>query len=435
MKVVQITPGAGGMFCGNCLRDNALVAELRRLGHETLMVPLYLPLRLDEQDQSAGVPVFFGGVNVYLDQKWPWYRRLPGWLRRPLDSARVLRWAAGRAAKTRASEVGDLTLSMLRGEEGNQRRDLDDLVAWLAGQGAPEVLCLSNLLLLGMARSLREGLGTRVVCLLKGEEAFLDAMPEPFRSEAWRTLASRGADVDCFVAPSHFFAEEMARRLELDRSRIRVIPNGINLDGYPAPLLGARSDSAPAAIGFFARLCRDKGLDTLVDAYIELRRRPACPPVRLRVGGSLGPADEPWVETLKERLERAGFGNEVDWHPNLSRSDKIEFLRSLTLFSVPARCGESFGLYLVEAMAAGVPVVQPRVAAFPELLEATGGGVLYEPESATALAAQWEALLRDPARVRALGEAGHRAVFRDHSIQRMAERMLEVFRGEPLRAR
>src|SRR3954468_2697699 len=127
MTIVQITPGAGDMFCGNCFRDNALVAELRAQGHDVTMIPLYLPLTLDEEDQSAGMPVFFGGINVYLEQKFALFRRAPNWLRRCLSSEGMLRWAAGRTAKTRASDVGDLMISMLRGEEGRQARELEEL--------------------------------------------------------------------------------------------------------------------------------------------------------------------------------------------------------------------------------------------------------------------------------------------------------------------
>src|SRR5205085_2487407 len=118
MHIVQITPGAGGMYCGNCFRDNALVQALRSKGHSVVMVPLYLPMTLEEDDQSAGTPIFFGGVNVYLQQKSSMFKHLPRPLRQWLSSPAVLKWASGRAARTRAEDVGELTLSMMRGEEG-----------------------------------------------------------------------------------------------------------------------------------------------------------------------------------------------------------------------------------------------------------------------------------------------------------------------------
>ncbi|HUR44250.1 MAG TPA: hypothetical protein VMZ27_00145, partial [Candidatus Saccharimonadales bacterium] len=142
MRIVQITPGAGGMYCGNCFRDNALVAELRKGGHETLMVPLYLPMTLDEEDQSTGTPIFFGGISVYLEQKSALFRNMPGWVHNVLSSPKLLKWAAGKAAKTKAADVGELTLSMLQGEEGNQARELDEFIAWLKGQPKPDVICL-----------------------------------------------------------------------------------------------------------------------------------------------------------------------------------------------------------------------------------------------------------------------------------------------------
>jgi hypothetical protein len=138
------------MYCGGCFRDNALVATLRRLGHDVLMVPLYLPLNLEDADQSARTPIFFSGINVYLQQKMPLFRKLPRWLNRLLASPLLLRQAGKAAAKTRPADVGDLTLSMLKGEEGNQARELDELVRWLKTQAKPDLVCLSNVLLVGM---------------------------------------------------------------------------------------------------------------------------------------------------------------------------------------------------------------------------------------------------------------------------------------------
>src|ERR1051326_6809429 len=117
MNIIQLTPGAGAMYCGNCFRDNALVAVLRKMGHEVTMVPLYLPLTLDEPDQSTNTPIFFSGINVYLEQKSSFFQHAPEWLHRALAARPLLKWASGYAAKTNASELGELTLSMLRGEE------------------------------------------------------------------------------------------------------------------------------------------------------------------------------------------------------------------------------------------------------------------------------------------------------------------------------
>jgi glycosyltransferase involved in cell wall biosynthesis len=422
MNIVQITPGAGGMYCGGCFRDNALVHALRHLGHEVLMVPLYLPLTLDEPDESRGTPTFFGGINVYLEQILPWFRKTPAWLHRLLDSPVLLKFAAKLGAKTRAEELGEITLSMVRGEDGNQARELEELIAWLKLRERPDVICLSNALLLGMARRLHRELGAPVVCLLSGEDTFLDALPPLHRDLTWDTLANRAAEVPAFIAPSRYFAALMERRLRLPPGRVRVIANGISLEGFQP----ADAPPDPPALGFFARMCREKGLDLLVEAYILIRQRGRVNNLRLRIGGGLGPSDQSFVQELRRRLDALGFGADIELHPNLDRAGKLAFLRSLTVFSTPALYGEAFGLYVIEALAAGVPVVQPRTAAFPELIEATGGGLISEP-SAPALAEAIEQLLLDPARARALGDAGRGAVSEHFSSDRMARNFAGVF--------
>ena len=422
MNIVQITPGAGGMYCGGCFRDNALVAALRKQGHETLMVPLYLPLTLDEADQSAGTPTFFGGINVYLEQKSALFRKAPKWLHSLLASPALLKWASKYSARTRAADVGDLMLSMLRGEEGNQARELSDLIAWLKTQPKPDIICLSNALLVGMARKLKAELNCAVTCLLGGEDAFLDGLPPSVRETAWKTLSDRCRDVDLFLPPTRYFGDLMSRRLALRPNQVRVVPNGINLAGYQP----AESQSPPV-LGYFARMCREKGLDTLVDAYLLLKKRDAGKNLRLHVGGGCGPTDEPFVEAQRRKLREAGAMDGAQFFPNVDHAGKIAFLRSLTVFSTPALYGEAFGLYVIEALAAGVPIVQPRHAAFPELIEATGGGVLCEPGDPKALADGIEGLLRDPKRARELGAAGRDVVAREFSIETVATKTLSAF--------
>jgi glycosyltransferase involved in cell wall biosynthesis len=179
-------------------------------------------------------------------------------------------------------------------------------------------------------------------------------------------------------------------------------------------------------------MCKDKGLDTLVEAYILLRQRGQVKDLKLKIGGGCGPGDEPFVAGLRERLSQAGVVANVEFHPNLDRKAKVEFLKSLTVFSVPALYGEAFGLYLIEAMAAGVPVVQPRSGAFPELVEATGGGVICEAGDVTALADAIEELLLNPQRASALGDSGRRAIQERFSAEAMAKETVRVLEGVKL---
>jgi glycosyltransferase involved in cell wall biosynthesis len=424
MRIVQLTPGTGSFYCGTCIRDNALVAALRRLGHDAVLAPLYLPPSLDEES-TAGQQVFYGGVKVYLQQKLPFLRRLPRWLDAMLDSPWALSAAAKRSGSTDPADLGDITLSVLRGEEGFQNAELDRLVDWLATEFRPDAVMLSNALLMGMGRRIREGTGARVYCTLQGEDYFLDLLREPWRTHAWKELGERSRHLDGFIGVSRYYADVLIRRAALDPARTHVVHNGILLEGFaPAPC----PPEAPT-IGYLARMCALKGLDTLVEAFILLRKRGNVPNARLHVAGTMTKADERFVEEQKRRLRDAGLLGEARFDPNISREGKVRFLQGLSVLSVPALYGESFGLYILEALACGVPVVQPRHAAFPEVLEATGGGTLYEPTGAEPLARALEDILLEPERARALGEEGRRNVIARYGVERMASEVAEILAG------
>jgi glycosyltransferase involved in cell wall biosynthesis len=417
------------MYCGGCFHDNTLVAAARQLGHAVTMVPLYLPLTLDESDQSRGTPIFFSGINVFLEEKIPLFRRAPAWLHKLFASPKLLGLAAGFAGKTRADELGELTVSMLRGEEGNQARELDELIAWLQGQSKPELIGLSNALLLGLARQLKRELKVPVVCSLQGEDYFLDSLPDAQRDLAWQILSERTRDIDLFIAPSRYFADLMSHRLNIATEKMRVVYNGINLAGFQnveTDRAKSKTRAGSPTIGFFARMCHDKGLDTIVETFILLRERGTMADLKLKIGGGCGPSDEPMVEAARQRLKSKGLLGAVEFFPNVTRPEKIRFLESLDVFCTPALYGEAFGLYVIEAMAAGVPVVEPRDAAFPEIIEATGGGIVTEPNP-SGLAEGIESLILDPTAARALGAAGQRAVFEKFNADRMARKTIDVF--------
>ncbi|MDQ3813116.1 MAG: glycosyltransferase family 4 protein [Armatimonadota bacterium] len=428
-RIVHLTPGTGSFYCGTCLRDNALVTALRKLGHDATLLPLYLPLTLDEPDASDGQPVLMGGINVYLQQKSALFQKTPRWLDHLLDAPALLKMAASRAGMTAAEDLGDVTLSMLRGEEGRQKKEIDKLVDWLKLESQPDAVCLSNALLIGLVRRLKSELKVPVVCSLQGEDSFLDSLPEPYRTQSWETIAERARECDAFVAPSRYFGDLMQERLKLPPERVHVVYNGIALDGYePAQPL-----PDPPVLGFFARQCQPKGLETLVEAFIILKQRDHIKSLKLLVAGTKTVADEPFVNNLRARLEKQGLARQALFLEPLDRNGKIAFLQNLSALSVPATYGESFGLYIIEALACGVPVAQPRHAAFPELIEITGGGVLCEPNDPQSLAEAVERLLNDPGAARAMGEHGRQVVLRDFSAEQMARNFAGVI--EPLGSR
>ena len=421
MRILQLTPGTATFFCGSCLRDATLVKALRALGHDAVMAPLYLPLALEEPLTSD--PVRLGGINVYLRHK---LRALPvpRFVQDLLDSPGLLRLAAGRSNMTGAADHAAMTVDLLAGENGDVAQEIAKLVSSLRASVRPEVVLLSNALLLGLARSLKEALGAPLLCTLQGEAPFLDSLPEPFRSRAWQLLGERGREVDGFLAVSRYTAELMSERAGLERSKVHVVPNGIELDG----LAPAASASDPPVVGYVARLCRDKGLPVLVEAFLALREVPRFSSLRLVVVGTMIGADQRLVAELQGRIRAAGAQDAVEFHPNADRAKKLACLKRMTVFSVPATYGESFGLYVLEALACGIPVVEPRHGGLTELVEATGGGVLVEPDDTTALADGIARLLDDPARARGLGLTGQRAVARDFSAERMARDVERVCR-------
>jgi glycosyltransferase involved in cell wall biosynthesis len=425
MKIVQICPSAGDSFyCENCLRDAALVRALRRLGHDVLMVPLYLPLAADKTEPLSNAPIFFGGINVYLQQKLGLFRRTPRWIDRWFDARPLLEWAGRKAGMTRARDLGETTISMLQGENGRQVKELDRFVDWLRTEPQkPDIVCLSNILLAGMARRINEKLRVPVVCLLQDEDGFLDGLTAPYAEQAWEIVRERARDIDAFLPVSRYFADVMSSRLGSHAARMHVTYTGIELDGYER---GGREPVVPT-IGFLSRMCPDRGLERLIDAFVLLKRNEKLWSATLRICGGKLTCDESFLSRLRTKLADACLSTDVDFLSAFDHASKLEFLRSLSVLCVPEERPVAYGLYVLEALAMGVPVVEPAMGCFPETLALTGGGVLYEPNTAEKLAETLEPLLLDPQAARRLGAEGRAGVARSFEIERTAAQMVGVY--------
>ena len=425
MRIIQITPSAGDSFyCENCLRDAALARAMLDLGHDVLMMPLYLPLQTEPSDSTCVSPIFFGGINVYLQQKSAFFRKTPRWVDRLFDSPRLLRWLGRHVGMTSARDLGQTTVSMLRGEQGQQTKELERLVEWLETQDTrPDVVCLSNVLLIGLARCIRQRLRVPVVCLLQDEDGFLDGLPSPYSQQAWQAVAERGNDVDQFIAVSRYYADVIRQRLGLHPDRVSVVYTGIPLHGYESWQV---SSEAPT-IGYLSRMCRDRGLDTLVDAFVHLKNKEKLKHARLRICGGSTIDDKAFLDQIRRKLSSCGVIDEVEFIHDFGRDARRAFLRTLSVLSVPEKQPVAYGLYVLEALAAGVPVVQPAHGVFPELLEMTGGGVLCEPNRAEAFAAAMEPFLLEPEYARQLGQQGRNAVFEKFNIDQTARDLVRIY--------
>jgi glycosyltransferase involved in cell wall biosynthesis len=423
MRVLSITAGAGDMYCGSCLRDNALAAELLRQGHDVTLLPVYTPTRTDEPNVS-GRRVFLGGISVYLEQHVPPFRRTPAILDRLWDSAAALRLATGRGVSTDPKGLGELTVSMLRGEEGFQRKEIVKLVKHLEAQPPFDVVSLPNSLLLGLAPALKRQLGRPISCTLQGEDLFMEGLPEPYRSQAKGLVRRHAPAVDVFVAVSDYYAGFMRRYLDLPIEKIRVAPLGVGIDG-----LSPRPAPGRFTVGYLARVAPEKGLHLLAEAYRLLRSEGRLQGARLLCAGYLAPEHRAYLAGIEARMKEAGLTAEFEYRGTLDLPEKIAFLRELGLLSVPSPYAEPKGLYLLEALACGVPVVQPGHGAFPEILERTGGGLLFAPGDVRSLADAILALHDDPARAVEMGRRGAEGVARHFSVRLMAERVLEIWQG------
>src|SRR6476659_1806371 len=363
MRILSITAGAAGMYCGSCFRDNALAAELMARGHEVTLVPVYTPTRTDEPNVSQR-RVLFGGISVYLQQYSSLFRATPRWLDRLWDSPSFISMFAGRGVSTDARLLGDLTISMLQGEHGVLEKEFDKLVDWIRGE------------------PLRAATGRPVCCTLQGEELFLNGLQAPYRDRAIALIREQVAHVDRFIAVSDYCATFMADLFAVPAAKMAVVPLGIRMDGYQR----ARQSSAEFCVGYFARVAPEKGLHVLAESYVHLRRRMGRAPARLVAAGYMGADQTSYLDIVRGILARAGLDGEFTYRGAVDRDGKLSFLSGLDVLSVPATYDEPKGMFLLEAMAAGVPVVQPRRGGFIEIVEKTGGGLLVAPDDPAALA-------------------------------------------------
>ena len=430
MKLLYITAGAAGMYCGSCLRDNALAAELIAQGHDVSLVPIYTPILTDEADVSQQ-RVFFGGISVYLQQHMQLFRKTPWLLDKLWDSTFALKMAARRSIPVNPRLLGELTVSMLEGEDGHQSKELLKLIHWLKNEAPPDCINLPNSLLISLAGPIKKALGRPVCCTLQGEDLFLSGLEDAYRERSLELIRANIEHVDGFIAVSEYYAGFMSDYLGIPKSKIHIVPLGINTEDFKAK---ERSASDIFKVGFFARVAPEKGLHVLCEAYKQLRSRPDAPKATLEVAGYLAPEHKPYLKAIERQMKEWGYADEFHYRGALDRQEKVEFLRNLDVMSVPATYDEPKGLSLLEAMACGVPVVQPRRGSFTEVIEKTRGGILVEPDAAQSLADGLLTIWKNPSLADELGHNGFEGVRKHYSVARMADRALEVYdslRGAP----
>ena len=414
MHLAIITAGGAGMFCGSCMHDNTWARALHRASVEVSLIPLYTPIRVDEEDQTSS-PIFYGGINTYLNDHYAIWRMIPRFLTRWLDSPSIIQLVTRRAISADAAELGSMTATMLLGESGPHRQSGEELAEFVA-KLQPDLVCFSNSILCGSLRALRRRFSGPVYCVLQGDDVFLDGLIEPYRHQVMARLIERAAEFDGFVVHSPFYRDYIATYLNLPREKFIELPLAIDCskhDGIPKPDLGN-----PPTVGYFARICREKGLDLLVQSVLRLKQQ--IPDIRLRAGGYLSPQNQAYLDEVRRLAAPLGDAFEYIGSPE-THSEKVAFFKSIDVFCVPARFQEPKGLYVLEAWANGLPVVLPNHAAFPDLVESTGGGILAEHENPESIAGALAQVLTRSDLRQSLALAGHEGVRRRHNMDSLAD--------------
>jgi glycosyltransferase involved in cell wall biosynthesis len=425
MKIVHIVPGFGGTFyCGNCLRDSGVVASLKKAGHHAVTLPMYLPLTLNGKENNDDIPVFYGAVNIYLKQ-FPVFRHMPKWFEHMMNSPAVLKFAAKKSSSTRAEGLEDLTESMLLGAEGHQSEELQQLVDFLKYHEKPDVVHISNALLLGMAKKVHDEVGVPVVCSLQDEDVWVDAMHEDHREKMWQLLAEKAKDVDAFIAVSDFFAGVMQKRMSIPDEKLHVLHVGVDPNAYTY----SKPAAEPQAIGFVSRMCEENGFEVLIDAFVLLKKNQAFKDLKLKATGGQTGDDTKFIHRQIDKLKENNIDADFEIQPDFTPSELNNFFKSITVLSVPVLKGEAFGLYQLEALASGVPLVQPELGAFPEIINTSGGGVIYKPNTALALADKLSEVLLNPAKLEAMSLRGRKAVEEIFNLGKLSEKMVDIYKA------
>jgi glycosyltransferase involved in cell wall biosynthesis len=425
MKIVYLITGSGGSFyCGNCYRDMIYLRAIRKVpGTVASAIPLYLPPDSTTVETGLDKNVFFGAISMYLREKVPLLKNMPVFLDKIFDSAPMLRMAAKRAGTTRTEGLEDMTLNMIKGENAFPDKELQRLIDYLTKDGKPDIIHLSNALIIGLARRLKKKLDVKIVCSILNEDDWIDEMAEPFQSQAWKLIAKEAKNVDMFLTPSNYYKELFISKIGITQTNFSVIPLAME---SPELLKIEKKDNWPA-IGYFCRINSQNGFDKLVDAFIELKSGNELSGLTLHVSGGYTGDDKPFIAEQIRKIKSAGLKSSIKIYPEFQGNSKQEFFSNIDILSVPVRKHDGYGLYLLESNLAGVPVVQPATGAFPEIIEKTKGGITYSPDNITELAGALLKSLKDRELMRELGQNGKEKVLTELSLEKMSEGLSEVY--------
>ncbi|MBT3208698.1 MAG: glycosyltransferase family 4 protein [Bacteroidetes bacterium] len=424
MKITYIVPGFGGKFyCGNCLRDSSVVKALNKNGHDAFTLPLYLPHSFEDFFKQNEVPVFFGAVNIYLKQNVKFLRGMPNWMYRFFNSPAILKFAAKKSGSTRAAGLEDMTISMLNGSEGFQSDELEELIDFLKHKEKPDIVHLSNALLMGLAARIKEELKIPVVCSLQDEDVWINAMRKNYIGKLWNLMTEKAKDIDMFFSASKYFAEKMQSFMKISDSKIKVVPLGVDSNNYTV----FEPKTNPPTIGFLSRMNKSNGFEILIDAFIKLKQTSNFSDAKLKITGGKTADDDGFIKKQIRKLEKHKIENDIEFIEYTETKHLDIFFNTLSILSVPVIDGEAFGLYQLEALASGIPIVQPNLGAFKEIVEETKAGAVYSPNNSLALCKKWIEILSDENQLKTMSENGVKAISGKYNTIELAKKISAIY--------
>jgi glycosyltransferase involved in cell wall biosynthesis len=425
MKIVYLITGSGGSFyCGNCYRDMLYVKAIRKVpGIIAAAIPLYLPPDRLSTENEFDKHVFFGAISMYLREKVPLLRKMPDFFDKLLDTGPMLKFAASQAGTTRTEGLEDLTLNMIKGDNTFREKEVDRLVKYMTSSGKPDVIHLSNALIIGLARQLKRRLDVKIVCSLLNEDDWIDEMVEPYRGNAWKLISREASNVDAFITPSKYYRDLFLQKTGLPGNNIHIVHLGID---HNIPV-SKRDNLYSPSVGYFCRISHMNGFDKLVDAFLELKLADTLPGLSLHVCGGYTSDDKPFIKEQIKKIKDHGFTSSVRIYPEFKGDAKKDFFSNIDIMSVPVRKHDGYGLYILESNSEGIPVVQPATGAFSEIIEKTQGGIVYSPDSVSDLSANLLKLLMDKNLRIQLGAQGRKRVREELSLEKMSAGLSQVY--------
>lgn len=418
MRIVYITPESPDGTPGVASRDAALMRGLRGLGHEVMAAGLYMPIHLNDGENEPQTAARVGALH----RAFPKLAGIPGHLFKFLKQHSSVMNAVSFAVGGRGTKVGTTAVSLLALREQRQRTELARLLRQIDDMPKPDIIVLSNTLMSGLAKPLAERIGKPIVCMASDGDIFVENLDEPFRSDARKLIRENARSLRMVVVTSDIFARRIMEFLSLPAARMHKVRPGIDVDYY------ASVQSRPSenfTIGYLANISPEKGLDVVVDA-MELMVRELGMDPRLWIAGRV--CDPLYWRRIERRLGGQLLRGRTRVFGELTRDAKREFFSGLNVFAMPSRLPEVRGTTLLEAMAAGIPVVGPAAGIVPEILDLVHGGLLVPPEVSGWLFAQaFSILATAPETAVQLGRVAREGVREKYSIEKSVDGFEDLF--------